>query len=275
MHKDYIEGYFIDLDGTMIDKTDETGFLTEENKNFLRELQKIKPVIISTGRRPTGAVAEIMAMINAPYAVCSTGGVVIDSRGNFVREILIENDTKLQLFQYFMSKKLNFIVNGIDNIYHFGDKFTWDKRDWVKRFNKISYDGFDLTQNIRQTLVFGPGLEEIAQLEKYINTNFPNLSTHVVSHGYSIEVTDKKATKGTSNAFVAQLLNIDIKKCAHIGDSRNDVLALPDTGYLVAMGNADDEVKKVANFIGENFANAGLSRTIQNFEKFINEKESK
>ncbi|QBF34819.1 Cof-type HAD-IIB family hydrolase [Mycoplasmopsis phocirhinis] len=275
MNKNIIEGYFIDLDGTMIDKSDETGFLSQTNIMFLLNLQKIKPVIISTGRKPTGAVLKIMSMINSPYAVCSTGSVVVDDKGKILNEILIKNQTKFKLFQFIMSQKLNFIVNGDKSIYHYGNEFNWNKREWVKRFNKTNYSAFDLEQNIRQTLVFGANLNQMAQLQKYINTHFSDLSTHVVSKGYSIEITDKNATKGIANKFVAKLLNIDIMNCAHIGDSRNDLLALPQTGYLVAMGNAEQELKEHAHFVGEEFNDGGLSKTIVKFEQFINQKEIK
>lgn len=268
MKKRLIQAYFIDLDGTMLDAGEDNGFMSAENIEFLKELQKTTPVIPSTGRRPKGAVPQIMKLINAPYAVCSTGSVVADPNGEIIHSVNIKNETKNKLLKLFMDTKLNIIINGADTIYHFGE-FNWNKRDWVKRFEKKSYQEIDKNQDIRQFLIFGLGLEETSNFEKYLNDNYPELATHVVSRGYSIEVTDKSATKGSANKYVAELLGLDIKKCAHIGDSKNDLLALPYVGYLVAMGNAETEIKQAASFIGEDYTNGGLARTIQKFEKFI------
>ncbi|WP_029608640.1 HAD family hydrolase [Mycoplasma simbae] len=272
MKTNKIEGYFIDLDGTMLDKGDDFGYMSKQNQNYLLNLQKQKPVIISTGRRPAGAVEKIMKMINAPYAVCSTGSLIVDKRGKIIHSVDIENKTKEQIVQYFMSKNLYFMANGTGIIYY-KDHFNWNIRDWVNRFAKHKYTDFDTKQNIRQFLVFGPDIEGIKEIEQYLHNNYPDLSTHIVSYGYSIEVTHKDATKGTANEIVAKLLGIDIKKCAHIGDSKNDLNALPQVGYLVAMGNAHEDVKAYASYIGSNWKDAGLSKTINDFEQFINKKE--
>ncbi|TQC51290.1 Cof-type HAD-IIB family hydrolase [Mycoplasmopsis mucosicanis] len=268
MNKNKIQAYFIDLDGTMLDTGDDNGFMSKKNQDFLLKMQKIKPMIPSTGRRPTGAVPEIMKMINAPYAVCSTGSIVIDSKGEIIHQINIEELTKKHILEYFMENSLYFVINGSGIIYY-KDNFNWNMRKWAHRFAKEPYTQIDKDQTIRQFLVFGPDLEGIQKIEAYIKDNFPDLSTHIVSHGYSIEVTHKDATKGKANEFVAQKLGLDIKKCAHVGDSKNDLNALPEIGYLVAMGNAHEDVKKHADFVGVDWKNGGLAKTINDFEQYI------
>lgn len=268
MKKIDIEAYFIDLDGTMIDIEDEQTFLSKENQDFLLKLQEKTPVIISTGRSPKGAVSTIMQMINAPYAVCSTGSIIIDQNQNIIKEIFIEKSTKNELINFFIDSQYYFIVNGNNQIFY-DENFDWDKRQWAQRCEKLKYRDFNWKESIRQVLVFGPSIEQIIELEKFINNKWPNLSTHIVSNGYSIEITDKFATKGYGNEFVANLLNLDIKNCVHIGDSKNDLLALPQTGYLIALRNATDELKKVAFWIGQDYKNAGLAKTIAEFESIF------
>ncbi|MBU4690485.1 Cof-type HAD-IIB family hydrolase [Mycoplasma sp. ES3157-GEN-MYC] len=266
MNINVIEGYFIDLDGTMLDSTPEQGYISNENLQFLNELQKTKPVVISTGRSPKGAVEDIMKLLGVSYAVCSTGAVIIDKNGKEIHSVYFDNSTKTSLIQYFMDNGFNFILNGVDNIYY-KENFNWDKRNWVVRFNKVKYNLLDINQQVRQILVFGPEIEEITKLADFIKVKWPHLSTHTVSGGYSLEITHNTATKGTGNEYVANLLGINIKKCVHIGDSRNDLLALPQTGILIAMDNAETQLKNVANFIGFDFKNGGLAKTIKEFEK--------
>ncbi|AIA29229.1 COF family HAD hydrolase [Mycoplasmopsis californica] len=271
MNKNSIQAYFIDLDGTMLDKGDDFGYISEINRDYLLKMQAVKPVIISTGRKPEGAVQDLMKMIKAPYAVCSTGSLIVNNKGEIIHKVDIENETKNAIVQYFMSKKLYFMANGSGIIYY-GAEFNWNKRDWVNRFKKQNYDTFNFEEDIRQFLVFGPEIDGIKEIEEYIHTNFPDLRTHIVSHGYSIEVTHKNASKGIANAFVANLLGVDIKKSAHIGDSKNDLNALPQVGYLVAMGNAHPDVKKASVYVGADYLNGGLAKTICGFEELMSKK---
>ncbi|MBR1860217.1 MAG: HAD hydrolase family protein, partial [Selenomonadaceae bacterium] len=44
-------------------------------------------------------------------------------------------------------------------------------------------------------------------------------------------------------------LNIDLADTVAIGDAPNDIEVLKTVGYSVAMGNAIDEVKQIADFI--------------------------
>ena len=55
-----------------------------------------------------------------------------------------------------------------------------------------------------------------------------------------------------------------------IGDSENDLSMLKEAGFAVVMGNAEDSVKKYADYVTDTNENNGVSKVI---EKFILDKK--
>ncbi|QSF13757.1 Cof-type HAD-IIB family hydrolase [Mycoplasma sp. Mirounga ES2805-ORL] len=260
-----IEGYFIDIDGTLLDDP-ETGTISKGNIEYLKELQKLKPVIPSTGRSPKGFVPELMKAINAPYAVCSTGAIIIDNNENIIIKKIIDHKLAEEILKYFMLRELYIIINGSGSIY-FKDRFNWHERAWEKLFSKEKYSKINIeNQDVNQLLVFGLSIEKTKELKEIIEEKWPSLSCQIVSHGYSLEITSAEATKGKGNKHVAELLGINIKNCVHIGDSDNDASALPETGFLIAMANSQLNLKDKAHYIGYDYMDSGLAKTIREFE---------
>ena len=64
-----------------------------------------------------------------------------------------------------------------------------------------------------------------------------------------LEVLHPQASKGHAVAKLAELLGLDASKVMCIGDQGNDRDMIEYAGMGVAMGNAIDEIKALANFI--------------------------
>lgn len=80
--------------------------------------------------------------------------------------------------------------------------------------------------------------------------------------GGSIEITAKLATKGEALAFICEREGIDPQQVMAFGDSGNDLSMQQFAGCFVAMGNADDEVKAVADHVTESVANDGVGKAL-------------
>ena len=55
---------------------------------------------------------------------------------------------------------------------------------------------------------------------------------------------------------IAKLLNIDVNHIMAVGDAKNDIEMLRTVGVGVAVSNADNKLKEVADFVCD-FPNAG------------------
>ena len=85
------------------------------------------------------------------------------------------------------------------------------------------------------------------------------------SKPFFLEFTELGVTKGTSLAFLIEKLGITREEVIAIGDSYNDVAMIEFAGLGVAMGNAPDDVKELANFVTDTNNNDGVAKVINTF----------
>ena len=83
------------------------------------------------------------------------------------------------------------------------------------------------------------------------------------SQSYYLDVTPPGCNKGTFVQAVAQRLGIASDAVATIGDMQNDLAMFRVSGISIAMGNATDDVKKVANHVTASNEDEGFARAIE------------
>ena len=67
------------------------------------------------------------------------------------------------------------------------------------------------------------------------------------SHPSNIELNPLGISKASGVETVCQLLGISMSEVIAMGDSENDIAMIREVGLGVAMGNAQDEVKRIAD----------------------------
>ncbi len=85
----------------------------------------------------------------------------------------------------------------------------------------------------------------------------------VRSHALFVEVMSPHASKGQALAFLAQRFGIAREETLAVGDSGNDISMIRWAGMGVAMGNATDDVKAVADWVAPSVAEDGLATVIE------------
>lgn len=73
--------------------------------------------------------------------------------------------------------------------------------------------------------------------------------TLVSSSKNNFEILNSESSKGNAIEFIANSLNIPLDDVMAIGDNFNDISMFEKVKYSVAMGNAEEDVKKVCKFI--------------------------
>ena len=71
--------------------------------------------------------------------------------------------------------------------------------------------------------------------------------------------------KGTGLVELAKLLDYNIDNMMCIGDSENDIDFLRSAGFKVAVANACDELKEMADYVCENKYGDGVAEAIEKF----------
>ena len=87
-------------------------------------------------------------------------------------------------------------------------------------------------------------------------------ATAVRSQSYYLDITPPGCDKGTFVRAMAKRLDISTDAVATIGDMQNDLAMFRVSGMSIAMGNATDDVKKVATYVTASNEDEGFAKAI-------------
>ena len=115
---------------------------------------------------------------------------------------------------------------------------------------KIAYHCADsgITEQLTNEL---DGIAKIVQFD-----NIPGLPITIG------EISDPNVNKGNAMMDVCNHFNKTATDCIAFGDSMNDSEIILAAGLGVAMGNADEELKNIANLICDRCENDGIAKTL-------------
>lgn len=111
-------------------------------------------------------------------------------------------------------------------------------------------------------------IDEPALLDAAIAALPPETRTRYTvlkSAPYYLELLDKRVNKGTGVQALAGVLGLQPENVMAIGDQENDMAMLHYAGTGVAMGNAIDSVKAVADFVTKTNGEDGVAHAIKHF----------
>lgn len=267
----------IDVDGTLLG---ENGEIPEENIIAVeRAYKKGVQVVISTGRIYSNAV-QISNRIKVKSPVIAANGAVVKDWYNrkvifhahfekYDYEKLFDLLSKYNLVAHFytMDKVISYSVIG--NIAALVYKFKN-----LSKNHKIYVDSSLTLKSLKKKLkknegkivkcvLYSMDKERLMQFRKEIEET---TDMSVFGAGsYSIEIGPKGVSKGSAVKKLAKYLNIDRKDIICIGDNENDIEMIKYAGLGVAMGNAVDSLKEVADYITDTNINSGVAKVINKF----------
>ena len=79
------------------------------------------------------------------------------------------------------------------------------------------------------------------------------------------EILLKNHDKGTGLTYVADHLNISTDDCYAFGDSNNDISMFKAAGHGIAMGNACDELKEIAEYVTDSVNDDGIYHAFEHY----------
>ncbi|MCY1569242.1 Cof-type HAD-IIB family hydrolase [Staphylococcus pettenkoferi] len=273
-----------DMDGTLLNASHE---ISEKNAEAIRYAQSLGvTVIIATGRAFYEASTPLEhSDLKVPY-ICLNGAEVRDESFNIistsnlnhelVQRITTELDNEDVYYQIYTNRgiytenpdrDLEIYVDiaeragqqaDVEKIKHaIQDRIDNGSLKVVEDYSKIESVPGELIMKI---LAFDSDLEKIDRVSKRLSES-NHLAISSSSRG-NIEITHSDAQKGIALESIAEKLGVDMDEVMAIGDNLNDVSMLSRVGYPVAMENATDEVKAVANYLTESNEQDGVGNAI-------------
>ena len=104
----------------------------------------------------------------------------------------------------------------------------------------------------------------INRYEKELPTIFQDLYI-VKSTPYFLEFSNKEASKFCAVKYLQKYWDLKDDEILTIGDQNNDIALLEAGGIKVAMGNASDELKSVADYVTDTVQNDGFVKAAEKF----------
>lgn len=233
----------LDMDGTLLDHNHE---VSKENHDAIQKAKQAGiHVVISTGRSLSTCQDIVTTLGESAYLVTINGGEIYDEEYNLIERNLFEYEDIKYLWD--ITKKYEDAFFWSSTVQgRFNSKEPFEKEvgdyDWLKY-------GFELKdQELRETI-----LSEINQSDAYEVTN---------SSPTNIEINPSGINKATALRKVSKWLDLSMDNVMAVGDSLNDIAMIRESGFGVAMGNAQEVVKEEADWVTKSNIDHGVAHAI-------------
>jgi len=240
-----------DLDRTLLrhDKT-----ISEYTIDVFRRLQQQGVKIAIATARPKRFTDQYIQAIN-PDAVVLHNGAVIYANGKHHRSFSIPNETAVDVLQQTVKQhpQMRISVEIEETLYA---NFEIPDPDWAN----IRTDFTNLPKKPVDKMLFSA--DDIASLKATQSILSENFNA-VLGEGWLLMAMSKHACKYLGIKEVASHFDLTPADIVAFGDDTNDIEMLKHCGVGVAVDNAIDEAKAVANFICESHENDGVAKWLE------------
>lgn len=229
-------------------------------------------LVLATGRSYPSASRYAAALGLRDPVICMQGAMVkelADGRATLLCEPLPCEPLR-DLLAWAEDRGLDLTIYGEDHFYHvdmrhpqaFYDRWfglpMYQVGSLVEACDRLAARG----QQPLKALIIGEPDENDRLIEELRAVSAGRLAV-VRSHALFVEVMSPNASKGQALAFLAQRFGVPREETLAVGDSGNDISMLRWAGVGVAMGNATDDVKAVADWIAPPVMEDGLAVVIE------------
>ncbi len=266
----------LDMDGTTLQK--DYMSISERTRIVLEKaIAKGIHVVPSTGRILGQLPKSVMSIPGINYAVTSNGAAVTNLNTNEVISSNYLGSGSVKKIMKTLTRR-----NLFCEVYYQGQSYG-ERRyfDMIGDRNELSADliAFIRSNAIAVDNVLDFTMENASKIEKI---NIPLLSdknqrvlwqkfsqihgvTLTKAIANNIEVNHRSANKGFGLKQLCQILKLEPRNVMAIGDSDNDLRMLEFAGLSVAMGNASEEIKAMANHVTLPFYEDGVAHAIEKY----------
>lgn len=252
-----------DIDGTILKHSFK---FNPEVKDCIKKLTQdgIKVVLV-TGRMhsATDYIADELGL-DTPI-VCYQGGLI-----KHKDEILYEKNLPSAEAKEIISwaKKnsvhINLYINDILFVEEDNEIIQRYATERHAKYQVKAFSELDLSRINKILAIDFENSQQVTQWQSYLDEKYPQL--HIVkSTPYFCEICHGEATKAHAVNFLKNYWGIKTEETLTIGDQNNDIELLQAGGIKVAMGNATEELKAVADYITDTVGNNGFVKAIERF----------
>ena len=264
----------IDLDGTLLTSDKK---VTENTIEILKRIvEQGTIVVIATGRPLLGLDTVIKDVPRSPYLLTTNGARIVNTEtGEVILEKLIPREVVLEIFdilrKYDCVKEIFYKGQGFVDTKEFERIHLYHlKPEMIEYFKKTRKPTPDLIEYIKETKGNADKAQAIfkdMKIREQVWKELQDLGKLNLADSlhYNIEINGKGVEKGSSLEFLAEYIGILKEEVMAIGDGANDVRMLEVAGIGVAMENAREEIKRVANVVTASNDDEGVAKALEQY----------
>ncbi|MEQ6378253.1 Cof-type HAD-IIB family hydrolase [Bacillaceae bacterium S4-13-56] len=233
----------LDMDGTLVNDEHE---VSQENRQAIKRAEDNGiHVILSTGRSLMNARDTAESIGISSYIITLNGGEIYNSKLELIERTPLSAEHVLRFWEMKEEHNIFFWSSTVQGMFNSKRLFDQpiDSYEWLKF-------GFDIPDDaVRQVI-----LDELVENKELEVTN---------SSPTNIEINAAGVNKAAALKKVTNWLEITMDHVMAVGDSINDLAMIREAGFGVAMGNAQEIVKKEADWVTETNNDHGVARAIE------------
>ena len=258
---------FIDMDGTLL-KSDHS--VSEATKQAIHRIQQKGILVVLISARPLHGILPISkGVVTGDMPVVSLNGGYIFHNNDIIYQSAVSIPDTITVHEELKS------YTQLSSMYYSQmEWFAEIENDRIKKEQKITpvkikIQAFHETLQLWEAQKTGPNKILIAgdkhlilAIEKKLIDLHQGKLNIFKSQASYLEVMSLEASKANAVQFLISKYGIDKKEIIAIGDNYNDKGMIEFAGRGIAMGNAPDEIKLVADYITDTNNNDGVAKAL-------------
>ena len=259
-----------DLDGTLLDDKKE---VTNTTRTILKQLKQQGILFgVATGRPVESTLIlskEWGLDEDLSFMIGMNGGTIYDVRQQEKEEFhLMNGETILEIIEHF--KDMNVLFHVMVGNHRYTNLSTPETLEYAELFGEVEIEidlsTFLIGKKVNKLIIYLLNPEEMDDVKQRASTFSSELYTSFQTAPRLYEYVHPSINKGFEIKKVCEHFGICLENVAAFGDAQNDKEMLQIVGMGVAMKNACDEIKEVADFVSE-FSNKenGMARFIEQY----------
>ncbi|WP_018472825.1 Cof-type HAD-IIB family hydrolase [Echinicola pacifica] len=260
-----------DIDGTFLDKNRE---ISPRTLSAIKQLPADFPIILASSRMPS-AMRHLQATMNRldNPMICYNGGFVIHYGDNGL-ELLDTVKIPLETCDHITSLTAG---SDIHTSLYFEDEWyapqddAWTQKEItstkvqpvIKAWGAVHEDWHSRKAGAHKVMCMGPADQMDRLYQQLKQTKNEDLHLYRSKDTY-LEIAPKSISKASAlKQLLALKYDISLSEVIAFGDNYNDIELLKEVGYGVAVSNAREEVKAVADEITATNKEDGVAMMIE------------
>lgn len=256
-----------DIDGTLTNSKKE---ITPSTYNAIMNLQKNGVIVVIASGRPTFGVLPVASQLH----LAEYGGYILSFNGGKITNL----QTQEVIYEKVLPEGIVTRIAAMADFYqcttliHITDKVLTNHKDNEYAILEARVNGLALqeipdfsnyaTTPLNKCMVVEKG-EYLSTIEPEFVTAFAKEVNVFRSEPFFLEIVPQGVDKADSLSHLLAHLNLKREDMAVFGDGFNDKTMIAYAGMGIAMKNAQDEVKAVADFITRSNDEDGISYAIE------------